>query len=61
MYETILLRKIERQVFKNNDELFERVQEEWNSIPIDYISKLYQSMGRRIDATIKAKGGTTRH
>ena len=51
----------EWQVFKNNVELFEIVQEEWKSIPIDYIRKLYQRIGRRIDAAIKAKGGTVRY
>ena len=58
---TYIAKKSEWQAIKHNIELFEIVEEEWNSIPIDYISKLYQSMRRRIDAAIKAKGGTARY
>ena len=56
---------IDRQIvgvnFKNIEELLERIRVEWNSIPIDFIEKLVESMPRRIKALIKAKGGATRY
>ncbi len=35
--------------FKNKDEL-------WDSIPINYLTKLYESMKRRVEAVITCKG-----
>ena len=51
--------KIQDCLFKNKDELFEKVKLEWNRIPKEYITNLYNSMNRRVSALIKAKGGST--
>ncbi len=53
--------KIKAIHFKNKDELWDRIKIEWNSIPIDYLTKLYDSMKRRVEAVIKCKGGSTRY
>jgi transposase len=39
-------------------ELRKVVKELWNSIPTDYLNNLVESMPDRIEATIKAKGGS---
>jgi hypothetical protein len=39
------------------DELWERVQCIWETIPEAYISKLYESMPRRMAMLYKSKGG----
>ena len=40
-------------------ELWERLVEEWNGIPVEACQKLIESMPRRIQAVIRAKGGHT--
>ena len=47
--------KIQDCMFQNMDELFERVKAEWNKIPLQYISNLYESMRMSVSALIKAK------
>jgi len=42
-------------------ELWDRVVEEWNKIPPATCQKLIESMPRRIQAVIKAKGGHTKY
>ena len=42
-------------------ELWERVVEEWNKIPPETCQKLIESMPRRVQAVIKAKGGHTKY
>ena len=42
-------------------ELWERIQEEWEKIPAEECQKLIESMPRRIEAVIKAKGGYTKY
>lgn len=42
-------------------ELWERVAEEWNGITPETCQKLIESMPRRIQAVIKAKGGHTKY
>ena len=42
-------------------ELWDRVVEEWNKIPPEACQKLIESMPRRIQAVIKAKGGHTKY
>jgi len=37
-------------------ELWERVQETWNSIPVETCVNLIESMPRRVNAVIKSKG-----
>jgi hypothetical protein len=41
-------------------ELWEVVLEEWERIPLDYIHNLYESMPKRVEAVLKAKGGHTK-
>ena len=42
-------------------ELWERMEEEWEKIPKEYIENLYLSMNRRMKACIKAKGYWTKY
>lgn len=42
-------------------ELWERTEEEWNDIPAEACQRLIESMPRRIEAVIKAKGGHTKY
>ena len=42
-------------------ELWKRVEKEWEAIPLDMCQKLIASMPRRIEAVIKAKGGSTKY
>ena len=42
-------------------ELWERVEKEWAAIPAEVCQNLIESMPRRIEAVIKAKGGYTKY
>ena len=42
-------------------ELWERTQVEWNNIPAEECQKLIESMPRRVEAVLKAKGGYTKY
>ena len=42
-------------------ELWERVEDEWESIPQGVVSNLIESMPRRVEAVLKAKGGLTKY
>ena len=42
-------------------ELWERVEEEWNKIPASVCQGLIESMPRRVEAVLKAKGGHTKY
>ena len=44
---------------KGIHELWERLVKEWNGIPVEACQKLIESMPRRIQAVIRAKGGYT--
>lgn len=39
------------------DELWDRVQEAWASIPLEFLQGLYESMPRRMEEVVKNKGG----
>ena len=41
--------------------LWDRVQVEWERIPVEECQKLIKSMPRRIEAVLKAKGGYTKY
>jgi hypothetical protein len=45
----------------NLNELWLALQEEWTHIEMDYIEKLFESMPRRVEALIKARGGHTKY
>ena len=42
-------------------ELWERVEEEWNRIEVEVCQNLIESMPRRVEAVLKAKGGYTKY
>ena len=42
-------------------EVWERVMKEWNNIPSEVCQNLIESMPRRLEAVIKAKGGHTKY
>lgn len=42
-------------------QLWERVEAEWEKLPKEYISNLYESMPRRMRACIEAKGRWTKY
>ncbi len=42
-------------------ELWERVEETWNAIPVEVCQNLIESMPRRLEAVIKAKGKWTKY
>jgi hypothetical protein len=42
-------------------ELWERVEGEWNKIGPDVCQNLIESMPRRVEAVVKAKGGYTKY
>ena len=41
--------------------MWERIQVEWEAIPVEECRKLIRSMPDRIQAVIKAKGGYTKY
>ena len=43
------------------DELWVRLQKEWDEIPVEVVRNLIESMPRRVAAIIKAKGGYTKY
>lgn len=47
--------------FKNKEELWETLKSEWESIPLDKIIDLVDSMPRRLRAIRLAKGGPTKY
>lgn len=46
---------------KNRAELKAIIEQLWYSIPVEYIQELYNSMPRRVDALIRAKGYYTKY
>jgi transposase len=46
---------------KGMEELWRRIEEEWNKIPAEVCQGLIESMPRRIEAVLKAKGGYTKY
>lgn len=46
---------------KSMAELWERVQEQWDKIPVSVCTNLIESMPKRIAAVLKAKGGYTKY
>jgi hypothetical protein len=45
----------------NVNALWDALVEEWGQIEDEYIEKLFESMPRRVQALLKAKGGPTKH
>ena len=46
---------------KGMEELWRRIEEEWEKIPAEVCQGLIESMPRRIEAVLKAKGGYTKY
>lgn len=46
---------------KGSHELWDRLEVEWNKIPVEMCQRLIESMPRRLQACIKAKGGHTKY
>lgn len=46
---------------KNKEEMWQALQQEWYSLPPEYINNLYASMPRRIDAVVQAEGSSTKY
>ena len=42
-------------------QLWKRIQEVWKGIPVEECQKLIESMPRRVQAVVKAKGGYTKY
>jgi DDE superfamily endonuclease len=42
-------------------ELWERIEDDWEAIPAEECQKLIESMPRRVQAVLKAKGGYTKY
>lgn len=60
-----LWQKLKENVHKRSPtskhDLYQKIQEEWEKIPTDYCAKVVESMPKRINAVIKAKGGPTKY
>lgn len=46
---------------KNEDELFNLLHNEWQSLPAEVLHNLVSSLPRRIEAVLKARGGPTKY
>ena len=58
---SMIKRKIDLNKASTNEEIFDIVKKEWDSIPQCEIQKLIDSMERRIKSVISAKGGNTKY
>ncbi|KIK99763.1 hypothetical protein PAXRUDRAFT_131353 [Paxillus rubicundulus Ve08.2h10] len=43
------------------EQLWERIEVDWNKVPASVCQGLIESMSRRIEAVLKAKGGYTKY
>ena len=46
---------------RTKEALIEALQEEWSKLDIEMVNKLCESMPRRLQAVINARGGTTKY
>lgn len=59
--------RLDRQVRSRNplpqteDQLWAALLEEWAKLDVEFIQKLYESLPRRVQAVVNAKGGNTRY
>lgn len=54
-------RRIRTRTFSKTGQLMEALQQEWNRLPLDVLVNLVDSMPRRCEAVIKAKGYCTKY
>lgn len=57
----ILKRKVGTRLFKNKNELFNTLKQEWESIPTTVLTNLIESMPKRCADVIKNKGYHTKY
>lgn len=57
----IVKRDLKDKNLQNNDELFQMVQQSWNSISVQTCQHLIQSLPRRLDNVVKNKGYSTKY
>ena len=53
--------RMQYHVPRGLNQLFEILQEEWNSIPQEDLDRLISSMPRRVGVVIKKRGGHTQY
>ncbi|CAK5084012.1 unnamed protein product [Meloidogyne enterolobii] len=58
---SVVKRKLRGNRFRNGDQLWESVLAAWNSIPIETLINLVNSMPSRLHAIIRANGGVTKY
>jgi hypothetical protein len=54
-------RRLRKKTYKKLDKLMEAIKEEWQKIPLERIIKLVDSMPKRCQAVIDAKGYSTKY
>lgn len=54
-------RRVRETPISSVPQLKKRLLEEWNKIPTDYLQRLVQSMPRRLEAVLRAKGMHTKY
>ncbi|KAL1447109.1 hypothetical protein WDU94_001930, partial [Cyamophila willieti] len=54
-------RRVRGRQYSNQEQFYEVLKEEWNNIPLSVLHKLVDSMRRRCEAVIKAKGFATKY
>ena len=57
----IIKDKLAGKYFHSKKKLWEEILNIWNSIPLDTLITLVESMPRRIEAVIKSRGGPTKY
>ena len=56
-----VVKRLEGSVFAGRDQLWTALQEAFAAVPVAYVHSLYNSLPRRMDAVIGARGGPTRY
>ena len=54
-------KKVRKRKYRSADELFQGLQAAWESVPEDFCRTMVDSMNRRCQAVIKAKGFATKY
>jgi transposase len=57
----ILDKRLAGRTCNSEEELFKVLEEGWNALPVDLLTRLVESMPRRIQAVIDAKGDATKY